>query len=304
MEDEDDDWGWCQPLTRQPTRAETATGRSIEVNTDITENLGEPQQPDSPQAPIELEENWHYEELQRHGQGQDPEDEIPREPFCDSPIRTALEALVNNNITLVEYGAQVQFRCGYEEVPVVVEWAVPDDQLQHASQTLLEHNFPLLHHGVRPEFGYWDTGCRRHGLDSIGWMRVHLLPLSLVGLTLDETIDVSSMFAPKLRILTPLPTRYMLSLIRHLKKLPLRDSSRLRVEKDLLGFIGYYIVRDPPPELQQSDEPLQKKLQRGVELMRTFDWGNVDQDELATAERLVLDCRRVSKLTDVVEDLD
>ncbi|KAJ5963997.1 uncharacterized protein N7479_003873 [Penicillium vulpinum] len=59
-------------------------------------------------------------------------------------ITTALKALSNKNITLVEYGAHVQFRFGYEEVPVVLEWAVPDEQLSLASQILAEHNFPCL----------------------------------------------------------------------------------------------------------------------------------------------------------------
>jgi hypothetical protein len=36
-------------------------------------------------------------------------------------ITKALKALADNSICLVEYGAQVQFRCGYEEVPVVSE---------------------------------------------------------------------------------------------------------------------------------------------------------------------------------------
>lgn len=40
-------------------------------------------------------------------------------PFHDSPITAALKALSSKNISMVEYGAQAQFRCGYEEVPVV-----------------------------------------------------------------------------------------------------------------------------------------------------------------------------------------
>lgn len=40
-------------------------------------------------------------------------------PFRDSPITAALKVLAGGNISIVEYGTQVQFRCGYEEVPVV-----------------------------------------------------------------------------------------------------------------------------------------------------------------------------------------
>ena len=47
-------------------------------------------------------------------------DEKAQRPY-NIQIATALKALADNNICLVEYGAQVQFRCGYEEVPVVSE---------------------------------------------------------------------------------------------------------------------------------------------------------------------------------------
>ncbi|KGO58599.1 hypothetical protein PEX2_065830 [Penicillium expansum] len=145
-------------------------------------------------------------------------------PFRDSPITAALKVLAGGNISIVEYGTQVQFRCVYEEVPVVVEWAVPDEQLSLASQILVEHDFPLLSTGTRRWLGHWDTGCLRHGLDRAGWMRVHLLPLSLVGLTLEDTTKVPSMFASEINIFTPKPPRYMISLIHHLQKFQIGDS--------------------------------------------------------------------------------
>lgn len=171
-----------------------------------------------------------------------------------------------------------------------------------ASQVLLAHNFPVLQDRVRSEFGYWVTESLRHDLDGQGWMRVHLLPLSLVGFTLEETVEVFSTLVPKLRILTPLLPRYMLSLIRHLKKFPIGDSSRIRVEKDLLGFIGYHILQGPPADPQQSEESRQKRLQDGVQFMRTWDWVHIEQDDLATAESLVLNCRQDLMIIDVVED--
>lgn len=79
-------------------------------------------------------------------------------------------------------------------------------------------------------------------------MRVHLLSLSLVGFTLEETIEVPSIFNSRRKILTPLPLRYMLSLINHFKKLPIGDSSRIRVEKDLLDSIHFYILPTTPGE--------------------------------------------------------
>ncbi|CAI7636166.1 unnamed protein product [Penicillium viridicatum] len=271
---------------------------------------------DKPKAP-KLLADGHQDPKQHHN----PDVLKVRKPFLDDEraqrlynirITTALKALADNNICLVEYGAQVQFRCGYEEVPVVVEWAVPDEQLSLASQILVENHFPRLFTGTQAWFGYWETGCLRHDLDGAGWMCAHLLPLSLVGFTLEDTSEVHSMFAPEIKILTPKPPRYMLSLIHHLRKLRIGDASRLRVEKDLLTFISSYILHGPPahinPELlhrlveQQSNEELLAKLEEGVKFIKKWDWGNVEETDLILAERVVRDCRYVGKLTDVARD--
>lgn len=61
--------------------------------------------------------------------------------------------------------------------------------------------------------------CLMHSLDGQGWMRVHLLPLSLVGFTLDETAPFPSTFDHELHLLTSKPAYYMSSLIRHLLQL-------------------------------------------------------------------------------------
>lgn len=193
-----------------------------------------------------------------------------------------------------------------------MKWAVPDEQLSLASQILVEHNFSRLSTRTRWWFGYWDTRCLRHGLGRAGWMRVHLLPLSLVGFTLEDTTEVPSMFAPDINIRTPKPPQYMLSLIRHLRKLRIGDPSRIRVEKDLLSFISSYILHGPPGHIhsellhrlseQQSKEGLLKELDEGVRFMKGWDWGNVEETDLALAERVVRDCHYVGKLTDVTQD--
>ncbi|KAJ5516111.1 hypothetical protein N7527_007671 [Penicillium freii] len=189
----------------------------------LVDELQEPEdhhETDKPKAP-KLLANGHQDPKQHHN----PDALKVRKPLLDDKraqrpynirITTALKALADNNICLVEYGAQVQFRCGYQEVPVVVEWAVPNEQLSLASQILVENRFPRLFTGAKSWFGYWETGCLRHGLDGAGWMGVHLPPLSLVGLTLEDTSEVYSMFAPEIKILTPKPPQYMLSLIHHL----------------------------------------------------------------------------------------
>lgn len=44
---------------------------------------------------------------------------IPHQEFPDSVIKEALKALIDNTISVVEYGNQVLYRCGYAEVLIV-----------------------------------------------------------------------------------------------------------------------------------------------------------------------------------------
>ncbi|KAJ5116605.1 hypothetical protein N7456_000953 [Penicillium angulare] len=163
--------------------------------------------------------------------------------------RVALSALIDHQIIVVEYGSQAQYRYGYEEVLILVEWAVPDDQLQRASQVLIEAEFPRVDHGERQErLGCWGLQSLPHDLDGSTRGRIHLLPLSLTGLTLEETVEVPSTFAPKLYLRTPKPPRYFLSLLKSLLKLRIGDRSRNRVIKDLKCFISHYILFAPPAD--------------------------------------------------------
>ncbi|CAP94822.1 hypothetical protein E8E15_005248 [Penicillium rubens] len=228
-------------------------------------------------------------------------------------MRDALKALIDNAISVVEYGNQVLYRCGYAEVLILVEWVVPDEQLLFASQVLLENDYPRLlppkqkFRGYSAYSGSWETQSLMHDLDGQGWMRVHLLPLSLVGFTLEETVEVPSTFDHELHLLTPKPAHYMSSLIRHLLQISIGDSSRVRVLKDIGGFISAYILKDGPANTTvctylndpESDEDYQKRVEEGVRFMKTWDWGNIEERYLAIAERAVRDCRYIDTLTDV-----
>ncbi|KAJ5534678.1 hypothetical protein N7527_000932 [Penicillium freii] len=236
--------------------------------------------------------------------------------FPNPVMKEALKALIDNTISVVEYGNQVLYRCGYAEVLIVVEWVVPDKQLLLASQVLLENNWPrLLYHekdwNGRPRTAeYWEAQYLMHALDGEGWMRAHLIPLSLVGFTLEDTVEVPSTFAHELHLLTPKPPHYMSSLIRHLLQLPVDHNSRLRVEKDLMGFISAYILKDRPAHTtmwtylddQESDEDYQKRVEKGVQFMKTWDWDKIEERYLAIAERAVRDCRYIDTLTDVHDE--
>lgn len=181
---------------------------------------------------------------------------------------------------------------------------------------LLENNWPRLLYHERDWNGnprvpeYWETHYLMHALDSEDWMRVHLIPLSLVGFTLEDTVEVPSTFAHELHLLTPKPPHYMSSLIHHLLQLPIDHNSRIRVEKDLLGFISTYILKDGPANTtvwtylndQDSDKDYQKKVEEGVRFMKTWDWGKIEERYLAMAECAVRDCRYINSLTDVHEE--
>ncbi|CAG7959417.1 unnamed protein product [Penicillium nalgiovense] len=266
----------------------------------------------SPQStPDIFEESGH--QIEKAG-AQLGDESLPLQ-FHYPVMRDALKALIDNAISVVEYGNQVLYRCGYAEVLILVEWVVPDEQLPLASQVLLKNNYPRLHTpeqkwpGYSAYSGSWETQSLMHDLDGQGWMRAHLLPLSLVGFTLKETVEVPSTFAHELPLLTPKPAHYMSSLLRHLLQLSIGDSSRSRVVKDLGGFISAYILKDGPANTTvwtylndpESDEDYQKRVEEGVRFMGTWDWGNIEERYLAIAERAVRDCRYIDTLTDVHE---
>ena len=104
----------------------------------------------------------------------------------------------------------------------------------------------------------------------------------------------------------------MSSLIHHLLQLPLDHNSRLRVEKDLMGFISVYILKDGPTNTTmwsylndlESNEDYQKRVEEGVRFMKTWDWGKIENRYLVIAERAVRDCRYINTLTNVHEEQD
>ncbi|KAJ5385052.1 hypothetical protein N7517_002963 [Penicillium concentricum] len=269
--------------------------------------------------PISLSQpsSGSLEELSHHDETSDAQlaSVTPRRQFHYPVMKEALKVLIDNTISVVEYGNQVLYRCGYAEALIIVEWVVPDKQLLLASQHLLENNWPRLLYYEKDWKGcprmpeYQEAQYLMHDLDGQGWMRVHLIPLSLVGFTLEDTVEVPSTFAHECHLLTPKPPHYMSSLIRHLLQLPIGHSSRVRVEKDLMGFISAYILKDGPADTTlwthlnhpESDEDYQKRVEEGVQFMKTWDWGNIEERYLTIAECAVRDCRYIDTLTDVHE---
>jgi hypothetical protein len=155
-------------------------------------------------------------------------------------------------------------------------------------------------------FGKWERANISHRLDESG--PVYLYPLSFVGLTLQDTVEVTSTFDRMLNILTPKPHMYMVSLIRHLLNHPVRDTFRRRVEDDLLSFISFHLMRDEPLDTKdpgwsenenenESDEDFQKRLEDAVNEMKTWDWNAVGNEYLDIAESVVRDCHSIDQLS-------
>jgi hypothetical protein len=185
-----------------------------------------------------------------------------------------------------------------------VEWAIPDELLSLASEILSDLGFPRvpLSTGAAAYYGEWDRACIIHRLGER--CPVYLYPLSFIGLELQDTCKVTSTFDRTLKILTPKPNKYMVSLLRHLLSHPLNDSFRLRVKDDLLSFICFYILREKPLNTKdgecdddESEEDYQNRVGEALKEMETWDWGAGGEDYLKISESVIRDCRAIDQLT-------
>lgn len=100
----------------------------------------------------------------------------------------------------------------------------------------------------------------------------------------------------------------MLSLVRLLLNYPLGDERRVKVERDLISFITYYIFDSPPAETEidfeeddESEEDFQERVEQAVRKVRAWDWEAPEDDEeaLAVVESVVRSCKSIGKLSKV-----
>lgn len=185
-----------------------------------------------------------------------------------------------------------------------MEWVVPDEQLSHASEALIECGFPRIYsYNKQLEYGFWDSQSIPHDLDRKGLIRVNLLTMSLVGITLDETIDVPATFTDELWVLSPKPQRYIVSLIRHLLDIPIGDPSRRRVEMDIGCFYcAYFIQRGCAQKdhvgKEMTDEEYFARVEDGVRMLRAWDWGPGESRYLELAEKILRNAWCILEMTD------
>lgn len=183
---------------------------------------------------------------------------------------------------------------------------MPDELLSLSSQSLSASGIPCVppSTGLTGIYGQWEGAGLVHSLDPVRSGQIFLYPLSLIGLTLQDTVEVTSTFDHTLRILTPTPRIYMLTLIRYLLDHPISNSSRYHVHNDLVGFISFYILHDTPLntkdgklEDDESEEEFQKRVEEAVHDIKTWDWDSTEERFLVIAERVIRDCRTISELS-------
>lgn len=183
---------------------------------------------------------------------------------------------------------------------------MPDALLSLASQTLSDQGIPCVppSTSISTRFGQWERAGFIHNLDIAGRSRIYLYPLSFVGLGLQDTVEVISTFDRSLKVLTPKPRMYMMSLIRHLLDRPIGSSSRIQVQDSLLGFISSYILCDTPMNTKEgeddndeSEEDYQQRVEEAVRDMRNWNWSTTEQGYLSIAESLVRDCPSIWDLS-------
>lgn len=174
-----------------------------------------------------------------------------------------------------------------------VEWAVPDGKLILASQTLTENNHPRLLPTERliQAGGEWETTGFIHNISPKAQpgaekMRVRLYPLSFIGLSLDDTVKVTSTFR---QMLSPKPQAYMLSLLQYLLSSSPYGVDHIRAITDLTGFVTHYLLREKYGALSAR-----RRFDDAVAEVRRWDW---DPKFLDLVEHIIWDRRVISSLS-------
>lgn len=170
---------------------------------------------------------------------------------------------------------------------------MPDGKLILASQTLTENNYPRLLPTERliQAGGEWETTGFIHNISpkanpGAEKMRVRLYPLSFVGLSLDDTVKVTSTFR---QMLSPKPQAYMLSLLQYLLSSSPYGVDHIRAITDLTGFVTHYLLREKYGALSAR-----RRFDDAVAEVRRWDW---DPKFLDLVEHIIWDRRVISSLS-------
>lgn len=170
---------------------------------------------------------------------------------------------------------------------------MPDSQISEASNVLLEHNVPIL-----PQVKSDDEWDQAGAMHTYAATRVHVLPLSLTGLSLDDCVEEVSSLDAHQKILIPKELQYLVSLIRMLLPIPM-CRRRYRVSIDLMVFLEYRVfprLSDDEDEENESEEHFQLRVGQALSRVRQWDWKSEEQKFLRYSEDIIRDCNLIESL--------
>ncbi|KAJ5239847.1 hypothetical protein N7468_004466 [Penicillium chermesinum] len=195
--------------------------------------------------------------------------------------RRVLNALLNKNIPVMEYGAQFVFRHGHTRELMAYEWTIPDAQMEKASQIVQEHGI---------------SGFGENLMETaIDGVHIHIIPLSATFLTFEDAERAPSIIDTDAMIHTPTPLKYMESLIKQLIRIPAGEICRGPFEEDLLGLIRSYVIRQHEPEICQVTR--RQVIDSAYRRMESWDWSNVGNGYDDILKELVEDPGFIEELT-------
>lgn len=174
-----------------------------------------------------------------------------------------------------------------------VRWCVPDSQVSEASNVLLAHDVPLLAQTKSDD--EWDHAGAIH---TYAATRVHLLPLSLTGLSLDDCVEEVFSLDIHQKTLVPAERQYLISLIRMLRSLPM-CRRRNRISVDLMVFLEYRVFPRLPEhvdEQNESEEHFQWRVGEALSFIRQWDWKPDEQKYLSYSEDIIRDCNLIETM--------
>ncbi|KAK6505178.1 hypothetical protein TWF481_007097 [Arthrobotrys musiformis] len=199
--------------------------------------------------------------------------------------------LLDHGITLIQWGDQVHVHWGYPAVIFAYDFAVEDSRLEEAAR-LIENSdtgfksiSPSL--GVRAQGALLVKGYRFiHQADNQNYpTHLHLVPESLVHLSVHQADLVPSPFDPTREVHRPRLPELCISLIRCMEDYRENSMDRWPAKHSLLILIGAAIFREPnmggkiyiPEEETESEEDYKKKQDKAIQEIEAWELTKDDE---------------------------
>ncbi|KAK6527954.1 hypothetical protein TWF281_009214 [Arthrobotrys megalospora] len=202
-----------------------------------------------------------------------------------------INILLDHGINLIEWGEQVHLYWGYPAVVSVYDFAVEDSRLDEAAKLLENSNagFELVDppvaakaKGVLGEKGYHFI----HQVDTKRFpSRIHLIPESLVHLSIHDAELVSSPFDSTRELYRPKLPQHCISLVKCMEDYSARSINRSLVERSLNIIITTAIYKEPkvggkiynPEEETESEEEFKVRQDAAIRIIEGWELSENDE---------------------------